>query len=481
MRGLLTKVWRDLTRRRVRSALTVLGIAVGVAGLVAIVSTARELTRAQRALYASTSQADITFWAWNAQAALAPLLEADPRIAAVELRVTYTTRWRVGDRWRDMELIGLDGPPRVNRFDILQGRMPLAGELLLDVSAARDLRLEPGAVVALRDPTGREREVRLSGISQSPGHLSSTLTNLDVGYVPAPTLRRLLDLPGSNQVLIALYDPTDAQRVAERVQRLFQRQRLQAGAPEIRTPDQFPGKRELDALIVVMFLFSGLGLVLSSTLVLNTLSASVAEQSDEIAVLKALGGTRRLVLALYLAEALAYGLVGTALGVGLGALLGWRLLAWIASLGNATVSFRLAPEGLALGVGVGLAVSLMGGWLPARQAARASVREALASYGIRSDYGQGWLDRRLKRLRGLPPLAAMALRNLSRRPARTAMTLLVIALATAGFLGALATRDAVNTAIEDIYATYATDAWVWLAEEVGTPFEGAFTTVEGVQ
>ncbi|MBN1401671.1 MAG: FtsX-like permease family protein, partial [Anaerolineae bacterium] len=270
-------------------------------------------------------------------------------------------------------------------------------------------------------------------------------------------------------------------RVAQRVTRLFRRQGLQAGAPVLRDPMDFAGKRELDALIVIMFLFSGLGLVLSSTLVINTLSASVAEQIDEIGVIKALGGTREQIVLIYPLEAAALGLCGTVLGIALGALLGWRLLAWIASLGNATVGFEVAPEGLLLGTITGLLTSTLGGLAPALRGARLSIREALASYGIRSDYGQSWLDSRLQRLRRLPPLLAMAIRNLSRRTLRSVLTLLVISLAAASFLGAISTRDSVAQAISRVYETYASDAWVWLAEDVAVQFEGAFLTVEGVE
>ncbi|MBN1400994.1 MAG: ABC transporter permease, partial [Anaerolineae bacterium] len=313
MWSLLRKVWRDLVGRRARTALTILGIAIGVAGLVAIVSTARNLTRAQRALYASSSQADITFWVWNAPASLASLLERDPRIVAAELRTTYITRWQGDGSWRDIELIGIAdfGQVRVNQFDIVAGRAPRTGELLLDLSASQEAGVTPGEEISLRDPNGRERTLRVSGISRSPGYLSSAITNIALGYVPAQTVRRMLDIPGSNQLLIKLRAFADGQSVSQRVTRLLRRQGLQAGAPVIRDPANFAGKRELDALIVIMFLFSGLGLVLSSTLVINTLSASVAEQVDEIGVIKALGGTRGQILLVYLMEAAALGLCGT--------------------------------------------------------------------------------------------------------------------------------------------------------------------------
>ena len=482
MSGLINKILRDMAQRRARSMLTVLGIAVGVAGLVAIMSTSRNITRAQRDLFASTSQADITYWVWDAPPSLVPLLEADPRIAKAELRVTYGTRWRAGGSWMAVELVGSDDLDQVgiNQFELVEGRHPKVGEILLDISASREAAVAIGSEIAYRDEHGRERFLRLSGVSQSPSYLSSKITNMAVGYVPAPFLRRMMSISGSNQLLIRLRDSREAQRVAERVNRLLRRQSLQAGSPEIRRPGQFPGKRELDALIVIMFLFSTLGVLLSSFLVANTLSATVAEQIGEIGILKAIGATRWQILLIYLLEALGYGLVGTLLGVIVGALGGWRLLVWMGSLGNAKVGFQLAPEGVISGLVVGLGIALLGALMPALRGMKVPVKEALESYGISADYGQGWLDHCLERLRGIPPLAAMAVRNLSRRKGRSALTLLVVSFATAAFIGAATTRDSVNAAIADIYSTYHADAWAWLGESVSSQFEDSLTTVDGV-
>lgn len=489
MLGLITVALRDLGKRRIRSWLTILGIAMGVGGLVAITSTARNVTRAQREIYANTSQADITYWVWDAPASLATLLRADPRIAEAELRLTYPTRWRAGGGWMDIELVGLDdfAQVRINQFELLEGRAPNSGEIVIEASALlsrsalQPTGLGPGAEITYRDQNGRERPLKISGVSRSPSYLSSSITRVAVGYVPATFLRRMMDISGSNQLLIVLHDPGDSQRVVERINRLLRRQGIQAGAPKVRDPLRFPGKRELDALLVVMSIFSGMSLLLSALLVINTLSANVLEQINEIGILKALGGRRWQVLLIYLLEALAYGLAGTALGIVAGIIGGWRLLAWIASLGNATATFRLAPEGLALGVLVGIGCALLAGLIPALQGMRVSVKQALESYGISSDYGQGWLDRALQRLRCLSPLIVMALRNLVRRKARSALTLLVLALSTAAFLSAAATRDSVNTAIGDIYRTYGADAWVWLGEAVGTQFAASFRSVEGVR
>jgi putative ABC transport system permease protein len=490
MVGLWKKALRDLLTRRVRSALTILGIAVGVAGLVAITSTARNLERAQRQLYVDTSQADITFWVWDLPPSSIPLLEADERVAAATVRWTYSTKWRVHSRWMDIVLIGIEdwSEIEINEFDVIAGRRPGMGEILLEDSArdmTQALSLTSGAIgvgetVFYRDQNGRERQLQVSGISRSPGNLSSSITQTAIGYVPAAMIQRLRTVAGGNQLLIKLHDLREAREVAERVSSLLRRQGIQVGEPDIRDPDNFAGRRELDALIMIMFLFSGLGLLLSAFLVINTLSAIIGEQVGEIGVLKTVGATRGQVLLIYALEALAYGVAGTVAGIVGGAIVGWRLLVWVGGLGNATVAFRIAPEGVLLGSAVGLAVAGIAGLVPALQAASISVAQAITSHGIRSDYGASWLDRQLSRIRRLPPLAAMALRNLSRRGARSVFTVGVVALSTAAFLSAMATRESVDSAIDGVYRTYAADAWVSLGQQVGFEFEELLTTVEGV-
>jgi predicted lysophospholipase L1 biosynthesis ABC-type transport system permease subunit len=75
----------------------------------------------------------------------------------------------------------------------------------------------------------------------------------------------------------------------------------------------------------------------------------------------------------------------------------------------------------------------------------------------------------------------MAARNLKRRWRRSALTVLVIALATAAFLSASSTRDSVNAAINDIYRTYDADAWVSLNQEVSVQFEELFLAMPTVR
>lgn len=483
MSGILRKAYRDLTKRKLRSLLTVAGIVIGVAGIVAIVSTSRNLVRAQEAAYRNASQADVTYWTWNAPSTLKRALEAIPNVAQAELRTALYTKWQVSGVWRDLYLVGIQdfGQVRINKMALREGRYPGLDELLVEASVREITPLAVGQEIAVRDRFGQERYFTVSGFAQSPAFLSSALTNFAVAYAPATQVRRMVGIAGSNQVLIKLADFRQKDETLQDIQRLFAKRGLQHGEPQVRDPINYLGKRELDALMWVMFLFSTLGLALSGFLVANTLSAIAAEQVSEMGVMKAIGGTRAQVLGIYLLSAALYGLVGTALGLTLGAVGGWQLLAYIGRLGNVEVAFQIAPEGLALGVLVGLGVTLAAGFPPAWAGTAISVKEALDTYGITSTYGQGRLDRLLQRISALPPVAAMAVRNLARRKARNTVTLLVIAFATAGLLAAQSTDASVACAIEDVFATYNADAWMWFAEPVGQEFAGMIRAVPEVQ
>ena len=482
--GLLRKALRDLARRPLRSVLTILGIGIGVGGLVAIVSLGQNIVRAQADAYVNTSQADLDYWVWNASPGLLRAVEALPNVQKAELRASYYTKWRVGSSWRDLELIGIPDFSAVtlNQFSIVEGRVPRAGEILIEDSARDIAPLELEQEVAYRDGQDyRERAVTIAGFSRSPSYLATTLTSVTRAYAPAAEVRRQLGTEGYNQLLIRLHDFRQAPETVQRINRLLDRRAVPHGAPLIRDPQNLPGRRELDALLVLLTVFSIVGLGVSSFLVVNTLLALLSEQVREVGIIKAMGGSRRQIIKLYLFAAGLYAVAGTLLGLVLGAVGGWWLLSVVARLGNVDVPFRVAPRGVALGVTVGIGVTLLAGLVPAWLGARTPVRQALQGYGIATTYGTGWLERMLRRLTVLPPTLTMAARNVARRQGRSLVTIGVIAVAVAAFLATQSTRASVNRAIDGAFATYGADLWVWFGEPVGNDMNRQLASVPGVR
>lgn len=476
------KVLRDLLNRPLRSALTILGIVVGVAGLLAIVATGQNLVRAQAAAFAAGSRADLTVFTWNADRGLARTVEALPNVATAELRSTLATKWQVGRDWQDVYLIGVNdfSAIDVNRIEAAEGDFPAADEIMPEI-AVRDLaRVAVGQPLLVRDRQGQTHDVTLSGFAYSPAALSPALTQLAVAYAPAEQVRRWNGATGDNALVVRFDNFAARDETIADIQRLLRQRGLPIIQQQVRDPDNFVGKREMDALVRVLGLFSALGLLLSGFLAANTLSAIAAEGTREIGVMKAVGATPRQVLLVYLSGALTYGVIGTLIGLPLGAVVGAWLYHRAASLTSIGPEYSVPPQAVALGVLVGLGVTLVAGLPAALSAARVTVREAMSAQGVAATFGKRPLERALAQVRGLPRTTLIAVRNLGRRLGRNVVTLLMIALAVASFLAARTTSASVDTAVEAIFRAYNADAWLSLGQPVAPTFAGQLRATPGV-
>jgi putative ABC transport system permease protein len=130
-------------------------------------------------------------------------------------------------------------------------------------------------------------------------------------------------------------------------------------------------------------ILSLIALLVGLYLIFQALDGAVVRRRTEIAVLRSLGVEERAIQFAWLAEAAVLGVIGGALGV----LLGWAGAQGAVRAVGQTVNAlyyattvqaaSLAPGELALGIGVGLAASLVAGWWPARLAARTPPAQVL--------------------------------------------------------------------------------------------------------
>lgn len=481
---LLRKVYRDLVTRRVRSALTLLGVIVGVAGLVAIVTATQGFARSQRQLFATGQRADLAIFLFNAPEGVLRGIQRVPGVRDADLRINTFGRGRLAPE-APVENLHFIAPRDfeqqvTERVELLSGRWPATGEALIEPAVADARGLEVGQTIFYLDFAGRAHPLRLSGIGRLPSALSAELTGLPLLFVPERIGKDLLDVPGYNELLVRLDGSRPRGEVADEILATLSLRGIPRGAPRFSDPDNFTGKRELDTLFTALYLFSGLALVLTGFIVGNTLAALVVESVREVGILKTLGATRRQVLGTFMLAALLYGVAGTVVGVAGGSLLGFALLRLLGRFASLSPPFTIEPLAVLLGTGVGLLVPLMGGLLPAWRASGITVKAALDTRGVAQDFGDSPLDRAARRLAVLPPLAALAVRNLFRRKARSLVTLLVVALAVSALLAAQATDGSVARALDGIFRTYTADAYLQFAEPVRGSDAGALRRVAGV-
>jgi putative ABC transport system permease protein len=131
-------------------------------------------------------------------------------------------------------------------------------------------------------------------------------------------------------------------------------------------------------------LLNSIGLAVSFTILLvtaNTMAMAVRERRTEIGVLKTIGFTSGRVMGLIVAEALLLGLLGGLVGIGASRAIMWLLTAvpftrdMLLGLGLSSLSIR--PQVALLGLGVALLLGLAAGFVPAWNAYRSRITDAL--------------------------------------------------------------------------------------------------------
>ncbi len=135
----------------------------------------------------------------------------------------------------------------------------------------------------------------------------------------------------------------------------------------------------LGFLNVALLGFAGVALFVGSFIIWNTFSMQVAQRTRELALLRAIGATRRQVLRAILAEALLLGLVASLLGIALGVGMARGLSALMTSFGLElpTASVRVQGSTVLAGLLVGTVVTVVAAVAPARRATKVLPVEAL--------------------------------------------------------------------------------------------------------
>jgi len=356
---------RNLLRRRMRTALTLLGIGVSIAAIVALGAIAEgtaylmtEMFRAsQTDLFAIEAGVDADFSAIDERVGSRIAARSDVDAVSGTIMTAASTE-------KMPMLIVFGYHPRsfaIRHFRIVEGQ-PLAGrhQIIVGRQAAEQMGVEVGDTFRLLNSNFRVVGIHETGIAYE-----------DIGVVIG--LREAQALTGKpRQVMyygIKLRDPGQAEAAKEELEAAFPDIDFALTSEIAESMSDFQVMEQMVTQISFLAVFiGGLGM-------LNTMLMSVLERTREIGVLRALGWRGRRVLGMILRESLVLGAVGGVCGI----LLGLGLTGLIAMAPGVVGALEPAytPQLFVQAIVVALVAGAVGGLYPAWRATRLSPVEAL--------------------------------------------------------------------------------------------------------
>jgi putative ABC transport system permease protein len=467
--ALTRKSLADVTRRKGRTLLVVLGIMIGVTGLTAINVAAGTLGAAFQFSASQTARSNIAIDVKGIAPSLAPELTAVPNVRAVQIWSFYQTRWKVSATPGHVN-IGVYGTDdlahlRINSFQLTSGRYPGPGEIVMETSDQGLQAIRLGDTVTLDTPNG-PKDLRISGFARTLGTGSATFNDFAIGYMSAAGFEALTGATQPNLIDVLEQDPARGQLTARALQAALVAHHVQIDNISIRGND-FTSPT-IAGVFTIMRVVSLIALLLTSFLIINTVTTLVAEQTKIIGAMKAIGATRGRVVRSYLTSIGIYGLAGTVLGIGVGIYVGYLFSRFLTTIVTVDLGpFHVDSGILVVSVAVGLGIPLAAALAPLWNGTRITVREALSAYGVSVSSGGGGagasgVRRRAHDMAWLPQTSRLGLRGIFRRRERVALTLLALTLSATAFLAVQTTTYAVDVFSTQIFAQYDTDAFLHL-------------------
>lgn len=129
-------------------------------------------------------------------------------------------------------------------------------------------------------------------------------------------------------------------------------------------------QQALGFITTFLLVFAGIALFVGSFLIINTFSILVAQRGRELALLRAIGASRRQIVRGVLLEAFIIGVVGATLGLALGVVLALGIQALFATFGLdlSGTGLVFTPRTVIAAYAVGIVVTMLAAWVPARRA-----------------------------------------------------------------------------------------------------------------
>jgi len=374
---------KNVLRRKVRSALTGVGVAVAIAAVVGLLGVARGFEESSRAMLSAHGVDLIVVRSGLGQQATARIDEAiakkiDEIPEVADVAPVLTDRVKLAETQVPVAVTGLPAGsfPLKNMHIVPGGGHMLTPAdkdgVMLGEILARTLNKKVGDKVNIE----KTRDFTVVGIFQGANMFENG------GAVALlPDLQDLMDRKGQvSEFQLVLKqqfkeEPDAIKRVQDHVKRLADSSGKTYGLEAMTSQDYVSKSNEVKLSQAMAWMTSAIALIIGAVGMLNTMIMSVLERTQEIGILRAIGWRKIRIMRMILWESFSLSLAGAVVGT-LAAVVLTRGISRLPAA-NGLVSPNISPVVIGIGFLLSLLVGLVGGAYPALRGASLAPTEAL--------------------------------------------------------------------------------------------------------
>jgi putative ABC transport system permease protein len=397
---ILRIAFKALNRNKMRTALTMLGMIIGVAAVITMVALG---TGAQTSIEAQIQSAGTNMIMVNAgnfsqggvrmgQGNASTLVPEDAAAVAQLPGVQYTApqsntrgqvvagnlNWNTQVQGTDVDMPLIRSWPTTDGAFFTSQDVNTASKVAVLGSVLRDQLFAPDV-----EPVGQiirisHQPFTVVGVMASKGQQGMGQDQDDQVFVPYTTvMKKLRGITFIQQVTVSAASAGETTKVADSIAALLRvRHNIQPGDPDdftVRTMEEMANVRKeaTQTMTALLASIAGVSLLVGGIGIMNIMLVSVTERTREIGLRMAIGARGRDVLLQFLIEAVVLSLVGGGIGIALGFGLARGVTLW---QGWPTA---VSPNSVALAFGFAAMTGVFFGFYPARKAAALDPIDAL--------------------------------------------------------------------------------------------------------
>lgn len=380
---------KNIRHRKMRSWLTVLGIIIGVASVVSLISIGQGLENSINAQFEKMGTQVIMVMPKGMQTGFASGLTDDDvktieKLPYFDFVTPLVVSTAEVEYKREKKFVMVNGFPTKGAEDRFSGMDFAIGEgryfnqnekygVILGYNVAKDMF---GKEIPVRS------RIKLNGIDFTVVGVFEQLGRPDDDraiYLPIDTARILFNKPVEvNFMMLRVKQGTDISFVADNIKRELKRSRGNENF-EVFTPDQIlkQAGQILGVVQIILVGIAAISLVVGGIGIMNTMYTSVLERTKEIGIMKAIGATNYDIAAIFLTESGFLGMIGGLIGIILGSVIAEGVGAYAKASGFGMLLIIIDPIVIGGALLFAFVVGALSGLMPARHAAQMQPVDAL--------------------------------------------------------------------------------------------------------